>query len=606
MAKNEPFERAKMVEWYSPSQLKDTAVKTVISTIIGENADPRLITAATGSSTFDYTKELINDGYDFKPTNDERNEIWIDYVSDVGDGWNSTYSIAFCLAKPEIKIPEREVDGKKVPGKALKRGGILVFGGDGVYPTANTDEYEKRLINPYCTASETVGKTNAGAEGLEKEPHVFALPGNHDWYDSLVAFQKLFFTHIFNKRIFAGGWRTRQKRSYFALQLPHKWWLLGVDLQLSHNIDVPQLQYFEGVINAMEPGDRVILCVPEPYWVKALKYEGMTDKFEKKEESIEKLEKIFETRGVEVKLYLAGDLHHYRRFSTEDGQHQKITAGGGGAFLHPTHDFDFRNKAIKSKTTDVRRFFWRKNYPDYDTSRGLDWTNIYGFLIKNKSFGGLTAGLYILLAFLIHGKLKGDFSWFEALMVTVNRCIEQPLALFVLILMLIGLVFFTDSNSTVYRRIAGLVHGLLHLAAIFVLGWIAFLLMRFYIGEGNFNDPNYQQTNEAYINFEWLMCIFFVCGFGGYIIGSIIMGVYLFVSLHIFGRHDNEAFSAMKIEDYKNFLRLHIDDKGNLTIYPFKIEKVCKKWECTEENEKQKCEPQEDLKPELIEEPITI
>ena len=71
-----------------------------------------------------------------------------------------------------------------------------------------------------------------------------ALPGNHDWYDSLVAFQKLFFTHIFNGRTFAGGWRTRQKRSYFALKLPHKWWLVGVDLQLSHNIDVPQLRYF--------------------------------------------------------------------------------------------------------------------------------------------------------------------------------------------------------------------------------------------------------------------------------------------------------------------------------------------------------------------------
>ncbi len=92
----------------------------------------------------------------------------------------------------------------------------------------------------------------------------------------------------------------------------------------------------------MEKGDKVIVCVPEPYWVKTIKYEGLTDKFEKKEASIEKLEKLFEENEIEVKLYLAGDLHHYRRFATDDGQNQKITAGGGGAFLHPTHDFDFR------------------------------------------------------------------------------------------------------------------------------------------------------------------------------------------------------------------------------------------------------------------------
>ena len=298
---DEADEKLKMVEWYSPTQLKDTAIKTIISTIIGENADPRLIAAvATANPPFDYSKELASgsSGYDFKPTEKPRNEIWIDYVSDVGDGWNPTYSIAYCLAR-------RSID---VAGQPLKRGEILVFGGDGVYPTANSEEYERRLLRPYRTAFETVGKPTSGAEDLENAPHVFALPGNHDWYDSLVSFQKLFFTHIFNRRTFAGGWRTRQKRSYFALELPHKWWLLGVDLQLSHNIDIPQLEYFETVVNQMQPGDKVILCVPEPYWVKAIKYEGMTDKFEKKEASIETLEQTFARRDVEVRLYLAGDL----------------------------------------------------------------------------------------------------------------------------------------------------------------------------------------------------------------------------------------------------------------------------------------------------------
>jgi hypothetical protein len=56
------------------------------------------------------------------------------------------------------------------------------------------------------------------------------------------------------------------------------------------------------------------------------------------------------------------------------------------------------------------------------------------------------------------------------------------------------------------------------------------------------------------------------------------MGAYLFISLRFFKRHSNEAFSALKIQDYKNFLRLRIDKHG-LTIYPLKIETVPRKWQ---------------------------
>lgn len=37
-----------------------------------------------------------------------------------------------------------------------------------------------------------------------------------------------------------------------------------------------------------------------------------------------------------VLVFLAGDQHHYRRYTAADGTH-KITASGGGAFLHLTH-----------------------------------------------------------------------------------------------------------------------------------------------------------------------------------------------------------------------------------------------------------------------------
>ena len=59
----------------------------------------------------------------------------------------------------------------------------------------------------------------------------------------------------------------------------------------------------------------------------------------------------------------------------------------------------------------------------------------------------------------------------------------------------------------------------------------------------------------------------------GWVVGSIIMGLYLLISLQGYGRHGNEAFSSLKIKDYKNFLRLHITKDG-IDIYPIKIEKV--------------------------------
>jgi hypothetical protein len=65
---------------------------------------------------------------------------------------------------------------------------------------------------------------------------------------------------------------------------------------------------------------------------------------------------------------------------------------------------------------------------------------------------------------------------------------------------------------------------------------------------------------------------------GGFVVGSLIMGIYLLLSLNFFGRHGNEAFSVMASEDWKNFIRLHINQEGDLTIYPIGIKKVPRKW----------------------------
>jgi hypothetical protein len=579
----------KMVDWYDPRQLLNTARKTAISETIGEYADPRLGTAeaAQQGEFFDYSKLLRETRYDFKAIeNEERDEIWIDYVADVGDGWNSTYSVALNLAQPHIKVEGVE--------KNLRRGEILFFGGDAVYPSAAEKEYDDRLVQPYRMAFKAGEANLIAAAGLMKELHVFALPGNHDWYDSLTAFKDLFCSHIFNSRRFAGGWHTRQKRSYFSIKLPHKWWLLAVDMQLSHNIDVSQLQYFESIIEKMEAGSRVILCVSEPFWVKAIKYQKVTDEFDEKEKSIERLERFFSEKQVEVKVYIAGDLHHYRRFADENGVH-KITAGGGGAFLHPTHDYDYRHNGQDKD----KGFYLKADYPSFEDSRKLDWKNLL-FVRNNKTFGIFTALIYAMVGWLIFVLIDYRFSW-EALVITVNRVIAEPSAFLTLVAMFGGLIFFTDSRDKRYKWLAGIAHGLTHLAAIFICGLAIFLLTTFL-------DDKYELANKPYREIVWFVCAMSVAALGGYILGSIIMGIYLFVSLHFFGRHDNEAFSALKIEDYKNFLRLHVSSDGHLTIYPLKIAKVSKAWNpvINSENEVEFYKPASDIEPELIEKPIVI
>ena len=55
-------------------------------------------------------------------------------------------------------------------------------------------------------------------------------------------------------------------------------------------------------------------------------------------------------------------------------------------------------------------------------------------------------------------------------------------------------------------------------------------------------------------------------------------GAYLFVCINMFGVHPNEAFSALRIQDYKNFVRLHLTKTGALEVYGLGIDKVPRKW----------------------------
>ncbi|MDQ3679402.1 MAG: hypothetical protein M3378_02440 [Actinomycetota bacterium] len=127
----------------------------------------------------------------------ESPELWLDYVADLGDGWNSTYTVSRLLASEDLEV------GWNGHDHATERGRPLVMGGDQVYPVPKRTEYVNRLLGPYRAAMPC-------AAGEPRE--LFAIPGSHDWYDGLINFEE-----VFCRQRSIGGWKTQQTRSYFAI-----------------------------------------------------------------------------------------------------------------------------------------------------------------------------------------------------------------------------------------------------------------------------------------------------------------------------------------------------------------------------------------------------
>jgi Calcineurin-like phosphoesterase len=612
-----------MVGWYDPRQLIRTGIQVAISTIFGRHSDRRLVEAlASGQpEIYDYTYHYKDDGRELCEIDKTRprDEIWIDYVADLGEAWNSTYAVAYHLAEDSCEFEYVDaLSGEKRCAKT-RRGDILLLGGDLVYPAADRVEYDQRLVKPYEIAFPPRTR--------EEHPHAFAIPGNHDWYDSLISFSRLFCS----KRWFS-GWRTRQSRSYFALKLPHGWWFLGTDTQLGSDIDAPQVEYFKGVAAEIKETDRIILCHAEPHWIFSKMYEHLDSHVS--ESNLAFLENML---GKKIAVLIAGDLHHYRRHEASDqSSTQKITAGGGGAFLHPTHTGLYGTDVSRLEEKASGRVFEKKAaFPPEQVSRKLCWRNlIFPFLKGNQSrtFGFLTAGLYLLTTLAV----VSDFRHIEQtasgirsvvglkniIGTTLHTVLNSPITLFWVLLTILGFVLFTDTHSRVYRWIMGSMHGLAHILSAFTVTLASiYFVINLATVTSRWNQPPlklgplelnwvYQFTQGEHVfNLDLrVLLVVILIAVGGYVVGSFIQGLYLLISLNVFGRHFNESFSTIAVEDWKSFLKLKIDGAGDLTIYPIGIRTVPRRWKTNVSTSGAAMLPDDAhaTEPALIEPPIVL
>jgi hypothetical protein len=546
--------RHSMVAWFDIRQGLPLGINALLSTILGARLDYRLLEslgAGLNARCFNHAKDW-----------EEGKAFWFDYMADTGDGWDSTCSMARLLTRESLELSGKTFDKgdwdwpcwisrlfgsrtskehEKANNLELPRGEFLILGGDEVYPYASAKQYRERLLAPFQEARETEGVKIDGQD----RPYVYAIPGNHDWYDGLQSFMRRF-----TQDRDLGLWKTRQNLSYFSLKLPHGWWLWGVDTQLESDIDRPQWRFFHELAKEkMDDNDRLIVCTAEPYWI----YAGLerTRDLENNFEFL--LRKLHEVRPkVKVCVWLAGDLHLYRRHEAMSSPYvQRIVSGGGGAFLHPTHR-PGKDPLVIIEKDEERKYKRHKQFP----SQGRSWLLSFRTLIFqawNPLFGLLPAVVYLVLGYgvsvdrLCIPQIVAQVQWFGVLVVTAAcwafcRAAEQ---------------FWKMRWSIVW---GGLFHGGAHVAAVMLLA----------IG---INALSTSWRLPMLQGGPWRVASFVV---GGYLVGPFVFGLYLLLSVSLFGLHQNEAFSALRIPHYKNFLRIRINPDRTLDIFPIGLQCVHK------------------------------
>lgn len=544
------------VSWFDVRQLTATAVKTLTSTIVGSMSGRRELMAALEADDDDHL-ELAG-----------RDDVWIDYIADCGDGWNASHSVAWLIGRDHLSLstdrspapqpPSPDCRAEAVvpeqPGRVvLPAGKVLILGGDQVYPTASAAAYQERLVGPMRSA-------RFFEEGGRK---VFAIPGNHDWYDGLTSFVRLFCQAPRSRR-WLGAWQTVQRRSYFALPLPHGWWIWGLDLALEDDLDPPQYDYFLDQAEKLQPGDRLILAVPTPVWLKQpRKMEGEAK--DEDEQTTDKLELIMTAalrrEGVSIPLVVTGDSHFYSHHRAE-GIRNYIVCGGGGAFTTGTTQVPDEISLREGQKAPVTALF-----PDRSASSALRW-GVLKFPFVNVAFSGALVAMHLINLWLLNATLEQgivaaatDPDIGHMIADLLSTVVLQPaLAIWVLVVVA-GFAAFARGGARSDQpawlpTLVGVLHALAHIGGVLALAWICLSVA-----------PIREQV-------WWITVpvLAFV-----YLYGGLLFGAYLALTHWALGMHNMEVYSAQAIEDWKSFLRIKVADEG-LTVYAVGLRTAAKSW----------------------------
>ena len=334
---------------------------------------------------------------------DEDGIFWFDYMADSGDGQKSVYNIAYlCQSDLWLRGPDAKPGSNAVilndPGDhyRLPRGAFLFVGGDTAYHIADYPTLAERFQTPFNWAYDDLeanGKTTA------RSP-IYGIPGNHDYYDALDGFNRQFKRPLSDEagnqapndptqpHLELKGFTRSQTASYVALELPFNWWFWGMDTQKGL-IDHRQRGFFLDTFGQhifhddnyaqleTEVPDKLIVATPEPSTTFG-QWADMNDAISVSFESLGLETSFLRSKNGRLsprkcRLDISGDVHHYTRYWGEPdsaaGNYASVVAGGGGAFLHPSH-------TDVGEVVNARRYPSRRDSHRVMTRRLLNPLNI--------------------------------------------------------------------------------------------------------------------------------------------------------------------------------------------------------------------------------------
>ncbi len=457
-------------------------------------------------------------------------DVWIDYVADTGDDVSVSRAVAGIVFR-EYDLPDPAEDGALIH---TPRGDILLFGGDTAYPVATADEITARVIEPF---NQVLAERDDGRARV-----LLGIPGNHDWYDGLDGFGRLFRRHLvarverpsggrisrtlidryadFAREFVLGGqidkprtldltgYQPVQSASYFALPVAPGIGMLAVDRQLK-NIDSRQQHFFVGWLNqnlAMSPW----VVLPDP----AYRFGGHSVTGSAMVESL----------GLSLTgrphFVLSGDVHHYRR--EVEGPSQFVTAGGGGAFLHPA---PLKRKGLRPAEVE---------FPDARQCRRLLWQVPWKVMFGRSGFLPHYAMLLLFVP-----AVRVGLRIYERTGVMVTAPIAITLVV-TIVYALIGGIRRGQRITLLYALVAALLTAAVPIAFSWLLDHALHLL-------GLHAAPLLLAAISLAV---------------GVLAGTFIFGAYLAL-LTALGLENTQAFTALDHPGFKHFVRLRVRADGS-------------------------------------------
>lgn len=558
--------------WLDPPELARTAAKAGLAKVFADYGDKREVQAV-----------LPSEPAVVAPRSPD--EIWIDYTADTGDGFDATATIATLLGAATLEVDVPDGDDLVLP-----RGDLLVLGGDAVYPAASARAYENRTIGPFSTAFPDAA---SAATPPVHRPTLLAVPGNHDWYDGLTSFLR-----VFARGARIGGWQTTQTRSYFVVSLGPGWWLVGLDSQLGEYIDEPQLAYFRThLTEKLGDGDGVIVCTASPAWVhtKTKGPDGFNqlhyfDRNYVRTRPVPDSDERVPT-GASVRLWLTGDTHHYSRYEEGEADDrpdphavQAITCGLGGAYLAETHllpdKLELPPAASRMRSKDVPGLPMHRvgpTYPDAATSRRLFRRVANPFSRwwlgwRNPGFTFALGWAQLVAVWL----LAAIVALVQPSANAVGPVLHGPLLTSITALaIVVGISLLCWVGHALLHRLFGVGGITATLGLLFqIVAACLTLLAMIALAAGTRawgvpNPPAVVLLTLAAV-FAWVV--------GGFV-GTLFFGFFLLTQRT--GTVASWRMSAQSIGDRKGFLRMRLAPGGDLEVYAIVVDHVCRDWETT-------------------------